>query len=134
MAAKTPAVRSATGMPTRIGPRPGSPVIDIKPAHPLRDLVESRTVAVRPVLPKAGDAGINDPRIDRLQALVIHPEAELHVRPVVLHHHISLSDEALHHRQPVRRLQVQGQTALVAVQVLKVRTMPLSAQTRIAVG
>ena len=71
-------------------PTPGHPGDRHQPAHALRDLVEARTVAIRPVLPEAGDAGIDDPRIDRLQALVIDPEAELHVRPVVLHHHISV--------------------------------------------
>ena len=34
MAQKMPAVRSATGMPTRTGPWPGSPVIDISPPMP----------------------------------------------------------------------------------------------------
>ena len=40
------------GTPTRTGPWPGRPVIHINPAHPLRDLVEPRTQAVRPVLPE----------------------------------------------------------------------------------
>ena len=34
MAQNSPAVRSATGMPTRIGPSPGAPVIDISPPMP----------------------------------------------------------------------------------------------------
>jgi len=34
MAVKIPAVRSATGMPTRTGPCPGKPVIDIRPPMP----------------------------------------------------------------------------------------------------
>ena|SRR5882672_4341372 len=34
IAQNSPAVRSATGMPTRIGPSPGAPVIDISPPMP----------------------------------------------------------------------------------------------------
>ena len=34
MAQNSPAVRSATGMPTRTGPCPGIPVIDINPPMP----------------------------------------------------------------------------------------------------
>ena len=34
IASRLPAVRSSIGMPTRIGPRPGSPVIDISPPMP----------------------------------------------------------------------------------------------------
>ncbi len=34
LAVKSPAVRSAIGMPTRTGPCPGSPVIDISPPMP----------------------------------------------------------------------------------------------------
>ena len=33
-AANNPADKSASGIPTRIGPPPGSPVIDIKPDIP----------------------------------------------------------------------------------------------------
>ena len=34
MAANTPADRSAIAVPTRIGPRPGSPVTDMSPDMP----------------------------------------------------------------------------------------------------
>ena len=60
MAAKIPAVRSATGMPTRIGPRPGSPVIDISPPMTLRDLVDAGPLAIRPVLAEPRDAAVDD--------------------------------------------------------------------------
>ena len=37
-------------MPTRTGPWPGRPVIDISPPMPLSDLVEARALAVGAVL------------------------------------------------------------------------------------
>src|SRR5882672_8396383 len=56
-------------------------------AHPLRDLVEPRPVAVRPVLAEARDAREDDARVDLLQRLVVDAEAALHVGAVVLDHH-----------------------------------------------
>ena len=35
-----------------------------QPAHALRDLIEAGPVGVRPLLAEAGDAGIDEPRID----------------------------------------------------------------------
>ena len=42
-------------MPTRTGPWPGRPVIDIEPAHALGDLVEARPLGIGAVLAEARD-------------------------------------------------------------------------------
>ena len=123
IAANRPAQRSATGMPTRTGPLARQAGDRHQPAHALRDLVEARPVRVRPVLPEARDAGIDEPRIDRGERLVIDAEALLHVGAEILHHDVGLGGHFLEHRDAFRRLQVQRHRALVAVQVLEVRTL-----------
>ena len=53
-----------SGMPTRTGPCPGSPVIDISPPMPLRDLVHPRPVArTARFLPEPADAPVHDARV-----------------------------------------------------------------------
>ena len=42
-----------------------------QPAHALRDLVEARPVGVGPVLAEAGDAAVDDARVDLAQVLVV---------------------------------------------------------------
>ena len=51
-ASKSPEVRSAMGMPTRIGPRPGSPVIDINPPMPWAIWSTPGRAASGPLWPK----------------------------------------------------------------------------------
>src|SRR5262244_527373 len=82
-ARKMPAVRSATGMPTRTGPCPGKPVTDMSPPMP-------GAVAIRPGLSEAGDAAVDDARVDPGQRFVVDAEPVLHVRTEVLHHHVGL--------------------------------------------
>ena len=65
--------------------------------------------------------------IHRRQRLVADPEPVLHVRSVVLHHDIGLLDHAAERGEPLRALQVQRDAALVAVDVLEVRPVPLPA-------
>ena len=65
-----------------------------QPAHALRDLIEPRTIAVRPVLAETRDAGIDDAFVDFLQRLIIDAEAEFHVRTVILHHDVGLFRQA----------------------------------------
>ena len=52
-------------------------------AQPLGYLVQPRPRAVGALLPEAGDAPVDDARVDRATGLVIHPQAVLHVGPVV---------------------------------------------------
>ncbi len=51
-ASSRPEVRSAIGMPTRIGPRPGSPVIDISPPMPWAIWSTPGRAASGPLWPK----------------------------------------------------------------------------------
>ena len=95
-----------------------------QPAHSLRDLIESGTQAVRPVLPEPGDAGVDDPPVHRPARGVVDPEARLHVRTIVLDHDVGALDEAHERRSTGRVLEVQGHRPLVAVEVLEVRSVP----------
>ena len=123
-----PADRSAIGMPARMGPRPGSPVIDIRPPRPCATWSKPGPVRVGPVLAKAGNAGVDEPRIDLAQRRVVDAETLLHVGPVVLDHHIGLGGEPAKNLDALRRLQVEPDGALVAVQVLEIRPMAGAAQ------
>ena len=89
-------------------------------AHALRDLVEARPVGVGAVLAEAGDAGVNQLRIDLRQRLVVDAEALLHVGPEILDHDVGLLDHALERGDAFRLLQIERHAPLVAVQVLKV--------------
>jgi hypothetical protein len=92
-------------------------------AHALRDLVESRPVGVRAILAKAGNAGIDQARIDLAQRLVVDTEPLLHSRAEILDQHVGFFDQTLEGGEPFRRLQVERDAALVAMQVLKIRSV-----------
>ena len=66
-----------------------------QPAHALRDLIEAGPLVIGAVLAEAGDAAIDDARIDLAQALVIDAELGLHVGPEVLDHHVGLLHQAI---------------------------------------
>ena len=91
-AAKPPAVRSAIGMPTRIGPSPGVPVIDINPPIPWAIWSRPGRVASS-ILAKAGDRCIDDAWIDGPDRFIVETKAEFYVRPIVLHNHIGAACE-----------------------------------------
>ena len=55
-------------------PLPGHAGDRHQPAHALRDLVEAGPVAIGPVLAEAGNAGVDEARIDRAQRLVVDAE------------------------------------------------------------
>ena len=95
-----------------------------EPAHALRDLVEAGAVGVRPVLPEAADAGVDDARIDLAHRLVIDAEPQFHLRPVILNDHIRGLRHLLEDRHPFGRLEVQRHAPLVAVHVLEIRPVP----------
>jgi hypothetical protein len=89
-------------------------------AHALGDLVEARPRAVGAVLAEAGDAGVDDPGIDRPEIGIGDAEAVLHVGAEVLDDDVGPGDQALEERDAGGRLQIQGQRALVAVEVHEV--------------
>ncbi len=73
-----------------------------QPAHALRDLVEAGPVGVRPVLAEAGNAGIDQARIDLGEGLVVDAEPLFHVGAEILHHDVGLLDHALERGEPRR--------------------------------
>ena len=91
-----------------------------QPAHALRDLIEARPIGIGPVLAEAGNAGVNDARIDLGERLVVDTEPLLHVGPEILHHDVGLPDHALEGGEPVGHLQIKRHAAFVAMQVLKI--------------
>ena len=125
---KMPADRSATGMPTRTGPWPGRPVIDISPPMPWAIWSKPGAVAVRPALPEPRDAGIDEARVERLQRGVVDAEPGLDVRPVVLDQDVGAAHQLAEDLDPLRRFEVERQAALVAVQVLEIGTVARPAE------
>ena len=77
-------------MPTRTGPWPGRPVIDINPPKTLRDLIDAGTGGVGTCLAEARYAPIHDARIDLCHRLIVDAKPMLHVGAVVLDHDVGL--------------------------------------------
>src|SRR5213078_3895934 len=117
-AQNSPAVRSATGMPTRTGPWPGRPVTDISPRIILGSISGFGQDG-----PYAGDAAKNDARVDLLEVLVVDAQPLLHGRPKILHHHVGFLDHAHEGGVARRRFEVERHAALVAVQILEIGTV-----------
>ena len=115
-------------MPTRTGPCPGKPVIDIKPPIPCAIWSKPGRDGIGAGLPETGNAGIDQLGIDLAQLRIVDAETALHVGPKILHHDVGLFHHALEGRHRFRRLQVERHAALVAVQVLKIRPFARAAQ------
>ncbi|MNV64591.1 hypothetical protein D3C71_1572410 [compost metagenome] len=89
--------------------------------HALHDLVESRALAVRAVLPEPGDAGKDHAWVQAAQAFIREPQPLLHYGTEVLHHHVRAAHQRGQDFGAFGRLQVQAEAALVAMQVLFIR-------------
>ena len=126
-ASRFPAVRSAIGIPTRTGPCPGSPVMLISPPIPCAIWSTPARAAYGPALPEPADAAIHQPGIDLVHVVERDPKLVLHVRPHVLDDHVGRRRQLHERGMPRRRLQVQLDHPLVAVQVLEVRPVPVAA-------
>ncbi len=98
-----------------------------QPAHALSDLVEAGPIGIGAGLAEAGNAAIDDLGIDLGERLVVDAEPALHVGAEILHHHVGLLHHALERREPFLGLEVERHAALVAVQVLEVRTLARAA-------
>ncbi len=61
-----------------------------QPAHALRDLIEAGPLVVGAVLAEAGNAAIDDARIDLAHALIVDAELRLHVGAEVLDDDVGL--------------------------------------------
>ena len=103
-------------------------------AHALSDLIEARPIRIGPILAEAGNARIDQARIDLAQRFVIDAEALLHGRAEILDQYVRLLDQALEGGEPLRRFQIERHTALVAMQVLKIRSLAWSAHRLIGIG
>ena len=68
--------------------------------HRLRHQVEAGPLGPRPGLAEAGDAGVDQPRIDRLQRLVVDAEPLRHAGPVVLDQDVRVSTSRSTPRAP----------------------------------
>src|SRR5262249_6431666 len=91
-----------------------------QPAHALRDLIEAGALVIGAVLAEAGDAAIDDARIDLSHALVVNAELRLDVGTEILDDDVGLGSKAVEDLKTLRILQVQRDRPLVAVQILEV--------------
>ena len=76
----------------------------------------ARAVAVRPVLPVAGDRAVDEPRVLLAQPLVADPQPLHHAGAEALEQHVGLAHEPQQHLAPRVGLQVDADRALVAVE------------------
>src|ERR1051326_4673658 len=107
LASRMPAEVSLIAIPTRTGPCPGRPVIDMSPPMPCADLIDPGAPLIGAVLPKAGDAAIDDARVDLADGIVIDAEAVLHRRFEILDDDIGLLGQFHKDRQTLPGLQVR---------------------------
>jgi hypothetical protein len=82
---------------------------------------------IRPVLAKAGNAAVDDARIDLTYRLVIDAEPVLHIGFVILDDDIGAAGELHEDRAALVAFEVEGHRPLVAVQVLKIGTVAAAA-------
>jgi hypothetical protein len=101
--------------------------MDMRPPIPWRDLVDAGPVAIRAALTEAGDAAVDEPRVDGAKALVVDTEATLDVGPVVLDDHVGRPRELLEDGHALGLAQIQGDGLLAAVQVLEVEAVAVAA-------
>jgi hypothetical protein len=64
----------------------------------LRDLIEPGTLAIRSVLSEAGDRAVHQALVERLQRLVVDPQAEFYIWPEILHQNVGSGDQTLQDR------------------------------------
>jgi hypothetical protein len=82
---------------------------------PLRDLIEAGTLVIGAVLAEAGDAAIDDARIDLAQRIVIDAEPRFHIGAEVFDDDVGFLRKTLEHLDAPGILQVKRHRALVAV-------------------
>jgi hypothetical protein len=81
----------------------------------LQHLVEPALVAERSAVPVAGQAGIDEARIDRPKPRVVDPEPGRHRRTEIFGQNIGGSDHPMQHLQALGLLQIECERALAAV-------------------
>ena len=105
LAQSSPAPTSESAAPERIGP--GRAHRSPSYGRPSLARWDQRQDGPRPILAEAGNAAIDDARIDRLDGLVINAQAVLHVGAVILDNHIGLARQLLENGEPAGVLQIQ---------------------------
>ena len=91
--------------------------------HALRDLVDRGTLGIGTILAEAGNAAIDDPRIALSDRLEIDAEPSCDARAHVLDDDVGLFGKPHEDLAALVGLQVERDGALVAMQVLEVRTV-----------
>jgi hypothetical protein len=81
-------------------------------------------VSVGAVLPEARERAVDDPGIQGANGLVVGAEPLHHARPEALHEHVGLSGEPLEDGLALGGLEVEGERALVPVDVGEGGTAP----------
>ena len=92
------------------------------------DLIHASAFPIRPGLTKAGDGGIDQARIDRLQIFIGDAEAMLHLHAHVFNDNIGGSGKLHQHCLAFRRFQIKRDGTLIAVQVLKIIAIAIAAK------
>ena len=90
------------------------------PAESLGDLVDAGAPGVGSVLAEAGDAAVDDARVAGAAGVVVDAEASLDVGAVVLDDDVGALDQGEEDLDGLGLLEVEGEGALVAVQVEEV--------------
>jgi hypothetical protein len=96
-------------------------------SHALGDLVDPGAALIGPVLAEAGNAAVDDARVDLLHRLVVDAEPVLDRGLEVLDDDIGLCRQFHEDFEPLLAFQVEGDRALVAVQVLEVGAVAAAA-------
>lgn len=96
--------------------------------HALRNLVEAGPLVVRAILAEAGNAAVDDARVDLAHALIVDAELGFHVGSKVLDDDVGLPGQPHEHFQALGVFQVQRDGAFVAVQILEVRAVARAAR------
>ena len=83
----------------------------------------SGAIHVGAVLAEAGDARVDEARVDLRERFVVDAEAVLHVRTVVLDDHVGARRHALHELEALGLLEIDRDAALVSMQILEIRVV-----------
>ncbi len=94
-----------------------------QPAHALGDLIDPTALSIGSVLPEAGDRAVDEARVANVDRVVVETEPLLHRRTHVLDEDVGGLGQAPEDIATSLRLEVDGDGALVAMQVLIVGAM-----------
>ena len=92
-------------------------------AHALRDLVEAGAIGIGAVLAEAGNARVDEARVERAQIRIADAEAVFDVGTIVLDKDVSGGNEAFKDFDALGAFEVQGHAALVAMEILEIETV-----------